>query len=119
MIRVLLLAALAAAPLAGLAAAGDDAGKQLAARRGCDICHETLPRTGDAKTPMAPSYGDIGKRYKGRKGAEDRLVASILAGSGGRDQRHWAGRARFERMPANVLEINEQDARAIVRWILR
>lgn len=117
--RAFLLLALAALPTAGLPAAGEDAAKQLAARRGCDICHEVLPRTGDAKTPMGPSYADIGKRYKGRRGAEDRLVASILAGSGGRDQRHWAGRARFDRMPANVMEINEQDARAIVRWILR
>ena len=107
---------LAAAPAVAIAA--DDIEK-LAANRGCDICHVTLPRTGDARTPPAPSYSDIARRYKGRSGAEERLVSSILQGSGGAGSRHWSGRARFERMPANVVEVSEGDARRIVRWILR
>ena len=113
--RLLLL--LAAAPAVALAASDDI--EKLAANRGCDICHVSLPRTGDARTPPAPSYGDIARRYKGRTGAEERLVASILQGSGGAGNRHWAGRSRFERMPANVVDVTELDARKLARWILR
>ena len=119
---ILLLAALLLVALFVVsrpAAAADDDMKKLSASRGCDICHMTLPRTGDAVTPPAPSFRDIARRYRGRPGAEDRLVASVLQGAGGGQNRHWAGKARFDRMPPNVVEINEVDARKLVRWILR
>jgi cytochrome c551/c552 len=107
------------ATLPGVALAAGDEIEKLAANRGCDICHMTLPRTKDARTPPAPSYGDIARRYRGRPGAEERLVSSILQGSGGAGGRHWAGKARFERMPANVVDVTELDARKLARWILR
>ena len=111
--------ALACVALAAGAAPSDDAMNHLAADSGCALCHAArLPRTGESAAPPAPSWADIAERYRGQKGVEDKLVATVVHGTTA-EGRHWAGEASVTTMPANRVEISEHDARALVRWILR
>jgi len=110
---------LACTMLVANAAPSDAAMKRLAADSGCALCHAArLPKTGESAAPPAPPWSDIAKRYRGQPGAEDKLVATVLRGTAG-GARHWAGEASVTTMPANPVEISEQDARTLVRWILR
>jgi len=111
--------ALACAALAATAAPSDEEMNRLAADSGCALCHAArLPKTGESVPPPAPAWSDIAKRYHGQRGAEDKLVAMVMRGTAG-GARHWAGKTSVTTMPANPVEISEQDARALVRWILR
>ena len=117
--RIPAVLALACVALAASAAASDEKMTRLAADSGCALCHAArLPKTGESAAPPAPSWSDIAKRYRGQPGAENKLVATVLRGTAG-GARHWAGEASVTTMPANPVEISEQDARTLVRWILR
>jgi hypothetical protein len=35
------------------------------------------------------------------------------------EDRHWAGKTSAVAMPENLVEIKEEDARSLIRWILR
>jgi len=115
-----LLLALAASPLASSAAPLDEAAARLAKERGCALCHafEPVRPRADAVPPPAPSWRDIAGRYRGAPGAEDRLVAVVMRGTSAGDK-HWAGKAGVGEMPANPVGITDDEARKIVRWILR
>jgi hypothetical protein len=41
-----------------------------------------------------------------------------MRGSNSKD-RHWAGKTSEPAMPANPAQISEEDARKLIRWILR
>ena len=105
--------------LAAKSASGDM--EALASSRGCYLCHsaERLKRKADAPLPYAPSWKDIALMYRGQKDAENHLTQVVLGGSGnGGKDRHWKGKVREAGMLPNVKEIDEDEARQLVRWIL-
>jgi cytochrome c551/c552 len=112
--------ALAAWPLVPGAAQPDEQSARLAKSRGCTSCHAFQPAMQDAAAPLpaAPALSEIALRYRGQAGAEDKLVAVLMRGSNSKD-RHWAGKTSEPAMPANPAQISEEDARKLIRWILR
>lgn len=92
---------------------------QLATDKGCYLCHRAKPgRTGsNTLLPYAPSWVDIAKKYKGRKDAEDQLTEIVVGGSDPKD-RHWRGKVSDVEMLPNIKELDENQARELVRWIL-
>jgi cytochrome c551/c552 len=98
----------------------DDEMNRLAADSGCTLCHSTRPEkaTDDAVPPPAPAWSEVARRYRGRRDAEDKLVAIVIRGVRPED-RHWAGKTSAVVMPTNRVEIGEEDARRLIRWILR
>jgi cytochrome c551/c552 len=118
------LLSVAATILALLSAAAvadpyDDRMNRLAADSGCTLCHSAGPvRSKDVVPLRAPSWSEIAERYRNRPGAEDKLVAIVVGGSGP-GGRHWAGKTGGVEMPANRVEIKEEDVRSLIRWILR
>lgn len=98
----------------------DDRMNRLAVDSGCTLCHSERPEkaTDDAVPPPAPAWSEIAKRYRGRRDAEDKLVAIVIRGVRPED-RHWAGKTSAVVMPTNRVEISEEDARRLIRWILR
>ena len=116
-----LLALLAlAAPLAVQAAPLNTEMTRRATDYGCMLCHwARAPRPAlESMPPPAPSFDEIGDRYRGRRGAEDRLVGIVMRGSGMKN-RHWEGKTSAFQMPPNQPEIGEEEARKLIRWILR
>jgi cytochrome c len=93
----------------------------LASAKGCYLCHRAVPapRKADGVLPYAPSWQDIARRYKGDDGAQQRLTDIVLAGSwNDARQRHWVGKVSEVGMLPNVKEIDEDQARHLVHWIL-
>jgi cytochrome c551/c552 len=118
-------ALLAGAVLAPLAAPAAPAPSQdmmvLAQSSGCTLCHalDTPRAVGVQVPPVGPSWRDISRRYRERPGAVDDLTRTILMGSGtANGASHWNGRASGAEMPANRVEIDAADARALAAWIL-
>ena len=99
--------ALAATLAAGFAtpALAQDAGKgkELMSKGGCLGCHA------NDKKVVGPSYLDVANKFRGVKGAEDRIVSHIINGGAG----VW-GQIR---MPPHK-HLAEADVRAMVRYIL-
>jgi cytochrome c len=97
----------------------DDEMNRLAVDRGCTLCHSARPEKpmDDAVPPPAPAWSEIARRYRGRPDAEDKLVAIVIRGVRPED-RHWAGKTSAVVMPPNRVEISEEDARRLIRWIL-
>lgn len=61
----------------------------------------------------------IAWRYRGQKDAQDRLAEIVRSGSGrGGKERHWQGKVRYAGMLPNVEELDEDQARQLVHWIL-
>jgi len=98
----------------------DDEMNRLATDSGCTLCHSARPEKArdDVVPPPAPAWSEIAKRYRGRRDAEDELVAIVIRGVKPED-RHWAGKTSAVVMPTNRVEIGEEDARRLIRWILR
>jgi len=98
----------------------DDRMSRLADDSGCTFCHSERPQgIGDnAVPPPAPAWSEIARRYRGQRDAEDKLVAIVMRGVKPED-RHWAGKTSAVGMPDNRVEIKEEDARILIRWILR
>src|SRR4051812_33842804 len=115
-----LLLGLALAAASACAATPDEQRSRLAKERGCTFCHAFEPGSAaaGAALPPAPAFSDITARYRGQPGAEDKLVAVVMRGSSAKD-RHWAGHVTGGGMPANPVEISEEDARRLIRWLLR
>jgi len=94
---------------------------ELATAKGCYLCHRVEPvkRKPDDLLPFAPSWKEVALKYRDQKSAEDRLTEIVLAGSGnyGKD-RHWKGKVGEVGMLPNVKEIDEDQARQLVHWIL-
>jgi len=118
--RLVLLFVCAFLSLASNAAPLDEETSRLARERGCALCHafEPVKSGAGAVPPPAPAWRDIAARYRGTPGAEDKLVAVVMRGTSPAD-RHWAGKAAVVDMPPNPVAISEDEARKIVRWILR
>ena len=97
----------------------NDAVRDRIGNAGCTICHrdEVEPRSSGDAPPLAPSFADIARRYRGKVGAESRLTKIVESGADPR-QRHWKDRLEFTAMGANAPRVSKQDARDYVRWIL-
>ena len=115
----LLAALLAAAALPALAEGKDDAMLKLATGAGCMTCHHIEPgaKGPDGLAPIGPAWKDVSAKYKGQKGAEAKLVQTVMAGSNPYDS-HWKGKVSGLAMPPNAVAIKEADAKRLVHWIL-
>jgi cytochrome c len=113
----LLLLALAAAPV--LAGGHDEAMTTLARNAGCLTCHQVEPggKGPDGLPPIGPAWRDVAAKYKGVKGADVQLTATVMKGSNPYDS-HWKGQASGLAMPPNAVAIKEADAKKLVGWIL-
>jgi cytochrome c len=100
----LALAAAAGAAFASAAnAAVDEAkAKQLAQKYNCLACHAV------DKKLVGPAYVEVAKKYKGDKGALDKLSEKVKAGGSG----VWGAIP----MPPN--NVPEGDIKTIVEWVL-
>lgn len=103
----LMLAALVALGLPGLAAASD----KLAQEKQCMACH-ALKEDG-----AAPSFHKIATFWKGRKDAQASLVRTIQQGSAATGGPHWAK----AKMPdqSERPSVNEAEAKLLARWVLK
>jgi cytochrome c len=112
----LIIAAVAA--FAGPAFAADD-GLKLATHAGCLTCHQIEPggKGPDGLAPIGPAWKDVAAKYKGQKGAQKQLTATVLAGSNPYES-HWKGKVSGLAMPPNKVAISEADANKLVGWIL-
>jgi cytochrome c len=89
------------APVASAAAAISV--PELARRKACLSCH------GVDKRIVGPSFREVASRYKGHAGTDSKLVEKLKRGGGGA----WGPIP----MPPNP-DLDDSDARALVRWIL-
>ena len=116
------LASLALGPCAMAAEPSPDAMNRLASAKGCYLCHRAEPATtGSAGNASArPVVEGHCPRYKGQKGAEQRLTLIILQGSGGPEDkdRHWHRKVSDAGMLPNAPPIEKEQARQLVHWIL-
>ncbi len=91
--------------VAGLAFAGQvraDAGADLAKAKNCMSCHAI------DKKVVGPAYKDVAAKYKGDKGAVDKLAAKVKAGGSG----VWGPVP----MPPN--NVTDAEAKTLVTWVL-
>jgi cytochrome c len=79
------------------------ASQQLAKDKNCLACHAA------DKKLVGPSYKDIAAKYKADKNAQATLVKKVREGGVG----VWGQIP----MPANP-QVNEQEAQALVKWVL-
>jgi len=93
--------------------------EQLATEKSCYLCHRARPdtKTAGSVLPYAPSWVEIAAKYRGQKGAEERLTAIVVQGSDLKS-RHWQGKVSDVGMLPNAPEVDETQARQLVRWIL-
>lgn len=117
--RTALLIAAAAAIAAPAFAADDATGLRLATNAGCLTCHQIEPggKGPDGLPPIGPAWKDVAAKYRGQKGAQKQLTATVLAGSNPYDS-HWKGKVSGLAMPPNKVAISEVDANLLVGWIL-
>ncbi|MTD33095.1 c-type cytochrome [Paludibacterium denitrificans] len=94
---------LLAALVLGSMAAPAMANLQLAQKNNCLSCHSV------DKKVVGPAYKDVAKKYKGRAGAEAKLVAKVKAGGSG----VWGPVP----MPPNT-QVKDADVKTLVKWIL-
>ncbi|MDO8305233.1 c-type cytochrome [Herminiimonas sp.] len=97
--RTLLVGLVLAAGVSNVALANAD----LAKAKNCMACHSVTNKV------LGPAFKDVGAKYAGQKGAEDKLVQKVLKGGSG----VWG----TVPMPANA-QLNEADARTLVKWVL-
>lgn len=99
---ITLAALLVAAMTMGLDASAAD-GEALAKASGCLACH-----TVDKKL-VGPSYKDIAKKYRGDKGAADRLAKKVKEG----------GKGAWGEIPMTPnAHVKDADIKTLVAWIL-
>jgi cytochrome c len=119
LIPLLALVATAGLSQTALADAKDDAMLKLATGSGCMTCHHIEPgaKGPDGLPPIGPAWKDVSAKYKGQKGAQKQLTATVMAGSNPYES-HWKGKVSGLAMPPNKVAINEADAGKLVGWIL-
>lgn len=76
---------------------------QLAQKNKCLACHSV------GKKVVGPAYEDVSRKYKGRKDAEETVMANIKNGGHGK----WGD----ARMPPQT-GLSDADSRALAKWIL-
>jgi cytochrome c len=92
---------------------------ELASDKGCYLCHRAEPTKQGEALPLAPSWREIARKYADQKDADDRLTEIVVSGSGrGGKEHHWKGKVRDGAMLPNIKELDEDQARQLVYWIL-
>jgi len=94
--------AIAVALVAGTFAGSVHADEALAKEKACTACHAV------GKKLVGPDYAEVAKKYKGDKGAPDKLVQSIVKGSQG----------QYGPIPMPPNKVTEDEARRLAAWIL-
>ncbi len=95
--------------------AADKSMLELAADKGCFICH-SLNRDNNVPIPLAPSYHDIAQRYKDHSDAAGYLAARIRSGTVYSEQ-NWEGDVNMRFMPPNV-NVSQREAIELAAWIV-
>ncbi|GEM_PF-623092 len=121
--KVLVL--LAASVLAGAASvqaqeAEDVRMMRLAEGAGCVICHSigTGSKGPHGLKPIGPAWVSVAQKYRDDPEAVSTLTQIVLEGSDPKSS-HWEGEISSGMgMPGNSLVINDDDAGALVAWIL-
>jgi cytochrome c len=92
---------------------------KLATERGCMACHTVLPaaKRADGLPPIAPAWRDIAIKYRDDPAASERLTRTVMTGSNPKS-RHWAGKVSDVAMPPNADVVTQNEARALVNWLL-
>jgi cytochrome c len=92
---------------------------KLATDAGCLTCHsiESGKKGPNGMLPIGPAWQDVSLRYKGQKGAGDKLLRTVLEGSSPYNN-HWKDKVSGVAMPPNAVAIKEADAKQLVAWIL-
>lgn len=108
-----------AMPAAATPAEYAEAMLKLATDRGCMACHTLVPvaKRADGLPPIAPAWRDIAIRYRDDAAASQRLVRTVLTGSNPKN-RHWVGKVSDVVMPPNAGVVTQDEARALVNWLL-
>lgn len=89
--------------MSALASSSAFAQADLAKAKNCMACHAV------ANKLVGPAFKDVGAKYSGQKGAEDKLVQKVMKGSSGA----WGPVP----MPPNP-QVSEAEARSLVKWVL-
>ena len=90
---------------AGIVMAGQayaDEGADLAKAKNCMSCHAI------DKKLVGPSYKDVAAKYKGDKGAVDKLAAKVKAG----------GKGAWGEIPMPPNNVTPDEAKKLVTWVL-
>ena len=97
----------------------DDAALKLATGSGCMACHHIEPgaKGPNGMAPIGPAWKDVAAKYRGQKGAQQQLTATVLAGSSPYES-HWKDKVSGLSMPPNKVAISQEDAGKLVSWIL-
>jgi len=93
---------------------------RLAEGAGCVICHSigTGSKGPHGLKPIGPAWVKVAQKYRDEPEAITELTQVVLEGSKP-DSSHWEGEISSGMgMPANKLVINDEDAAALVAWIL-
>lgn len=101
------------------AADNDTEMRRLALFSGCFTCHsiESGKLGPDGLPPIGPAWHDVAAKYKGQKGAAEKLTQTVLEGSNPYAS-HWKNKVSGLAMPPNAVAIKEVDAKKLVNWIL-
>ncbi len=101
--------------LAGLVSAPAVANMALSDKYECTDCHKLDVKAGAVrKKKEGPSYKEIAKEYKGKKGADKELVEHIKKGC----KDIWAKKLGHKTNMDAGDDIPVKDAEAMVKWIL-
>jgi len=101
--------------LAGFISAPAVASMELSDKYECSDCHKLDVKAGAVrKKKEGPSYKEIAKEYKGKKGIEKQLVDSIKKGS----KDVWAKKLGKKTEMEADKDIPAKDAETLVKWIL-
>jgi cytochrome c len=87
-----------------VSAVDDAAGKALAQKSGCLMCHSV------DKKVLGPSFKDVSAKYKGQKDAEAKMITKIAKGGSGA----WGPVP----MPANSPKVSDADIKTLAQWAL-
>ena len=100
--KAIYVAMLAAAGflIAGQARAADE--EALAKSKNCLSCHAV------DKKLVGPAYKDVAAKYKGDKGAADKLAAKVKAG----------GKGVWGESPMPPNNVTDDEAKKLVAWVL-
>ena len=90
-----------AAAIALPASAADETA--LAQKSGCLACHSVATKI------VGPAYKDVAAKYRGQKGAEEKLIKKVKGGGSG----VWGTTP----MPPNP-QVSDADLKKLVEWVL-
>jgi cytochrome c len=89
--------------VAGIVMAGQaQADEALAKAKNCMTCHAI------DKKLVGPAYKDVAAKYKGDKGAAEKLAAKVKAG----------GKGVWGEIPMPPNNVTEDEAKKLVAWVL-